>query len=281
MVYFGAYLVAGLLAPALWLAVQAAAAQPGAADFWHWLGRHALPRYVDRLRMLAAAAALLWLIGRCGLWGRFGFFWNRPGALRGMLDWLLLGVATIALVAGWRLLSGAAPDAAVPAAGRVARVLAGALAGALLLAWLEEAIFRGMVLRIFYTALAPLPALILSALFFAMVHFKRVPWPDGTEVGWLSGLEVAWRGSLSVVHTFDPGRFATLVLVGLVLGVLFLRTGSLLPCLGLHAGWVWARGTWEKLGGAPVMETWPTLLLLSLLLLWLSRDAWRRPAAPA
>ena len=51
----------------------------------------------------------------------------------------------------------------------------------------------------------------------------------------------------SIIHTFDAIPFLNLTLVGMVLGLLFLRSRSLWPCVGLHAGWVAFIAVYDKL----------------------------------
>ncbi len=249
--YFGAFLAAALLAPPLYQLVHvlAAGAEPGSA--LDYLAGQPFYRYVDRLRMLAAAVLVLWLVRRCGLWGRFGFGWRNRG-LAVLAVYFGLGVLSLGIVvAGQALLAGGVqlPEAH---AARVARVLAAALAGGLLLGWLEEAIFRGMVLRLFYTATRPQAALLLSALVFAAAHFKSVP-PDlaAAAAGWGTAFRVAAWQAVAVVYTVEWLMLANYLLVGLVLGLLFLRTRSLIPCMGLHAGWVLVRNSWGELAVVP------------------------------
>jgi CAAX protease family protein len=83
-------------------------------------------------------------------------------------------------------------------------------------AWLpaacEEAVFRGVLLPAFLTRLRPATAIVLSALLFGAVH---VTWPaDG----------------LGALYQVPQA-----VLVGLVLGALRVRSGSLLPGVLAHA----------------------------------------------
>lgn len=242
-VYLGTFLLAGLLAaPAYWL-VEGLAGYSGSDSVWAYLASKPFDRYVDRLRLLATAGAVLWLIRYCGLWGRFGFDWSQRGQ-RQFVWALLAGIAMLLCMLPLQLLwldvTFAFP---AEARGLLAQVL-GAVAGALLLSWLEESIFRGMLLRIFYTAFPPLLAVLLSAFVFAIVHFKSVPWDREADVTVLAGLGIAAQGVVSFVYTFDFFHFTNLFLAGILLNLVFLRTGNLSACLGLHAGWVIVRNLW-------------------------------------
>lgn len=106
----------------------------------------------------------------------------------------------------------------------------------------EEVIFRGLILMAFYTATGrPWLALLLTSLFFAYTHFK-VPDAVWAGTGRLERSQVGWfiaYWMLTGIGTgFDPQRFAGLLALGVVLGVLTLRTGTLWAAIGLHAGLV-------------------------------------------
>ncbi|MCC5834945.1 MAG: CPBP family intramembrane metalloprotease [Opitutales bacterium] len=242
-VYLGAFLLAGLLAPPLYALVGWLAERGGEESLWAYLHSKPFDRYVDRVRMLATAVAVLWLIRYCGLWGRFGFDWSRNGTRQFLWAFaagvimlgLMLPLQFVFLDLQWQL------PRAFP--GLLQALLAAVLAASLL-SWLEEAIFRGMLLRIFWTAFARWTAILLSAFVFAIVHFKRVPWDRDAEVGLWSGLEVAGMGVFSFIYTFELFHFVNLLLAGILLNLVFLRTRNLAACMGLHAGWVTVRGLW-------------------------------------
>jgi membrane protease YdiL (CAAX protease family) len=289
-VYLAAFLVAGLLAYPIYLGVLQLAARPDAAEIWVYLADKPLVRYVDRIRLLATALVLLWLIRRCELWGAFGFQWrnDRWKQLFAGFGW---GVAMFVPMIGLQLLF-LELEVVWPPAESMIGWLAGLLLGALLLSWVEEAIFRGMLLRMFYTAMRPWPAVLGSAFVFAIVHFKAVPWDSEAAVHLGTSLMIAVRGVFSFVYTFDFFHFSNLLLAGILLNVLFLRSGNLLVCLGLHAGWVWMRGIWGGvaeigeqsgrfwLGGQGIVDgVVPMGVLLAAILITLSYRSKNDPQA--
>ncbi|MCC5805288.1 MAG: CPBP family intramembrane metalloprotease [Opitutales bacterium] len=245
LLFAAAFAVGAVVAPPLYAGVIWLGAGAEAGTLLHYLAGKQLDVYVDRVRLLFALGATLWLIGYCRLWGRFGFVWDRRGAVEFMC-WFGVGAAMLAAMTGlqWIFLgpewaAGAGPD-------RLARTVTGALATALAVGFLEEAIFRGMVFRMFYTAVRPAAAVVLSALVFAAVHFKGVSFDPEAELQWWSGFAVAWQSFLAVVYTFEFFPFVNLFLAGVALNLLFVRTGGLMACVGLHAGWVVVRQTWAK-----------------------------------
>ena len=244
-VYFGAFLLAGIFAPLVYHGIQAIGVDASSEGLIAYLQRHPLSRYVDRVRLLVTALALVWLITACGLWGRFGFSWGREGR-RLFTGFFLLGLATMALIM-------AAQAAFLPVEAdmhfsvpNVVGLFLKVLMGAVIIGWLEESIFRGMLLRMFYTAVWPHLAILLASLVFAAVHFKDVPHPPAEPLAWWAGLSVAAQQSVSVFFTAETTSFLNYFLVGVVLCLVFLRTRSLVACMALHAGWVLARGIWWK-----------------------------------
>jgi hypothetical protein len=91
----------------------------------------------------------------------------------------------------------------------------------LLVAWDEELIFRGYAFQRLSDGTRPwISLLFYSGLFFAYVHWGN-PGMTGATKFW---------GSLNIL------------LAGLLLGLCYLRTGSLAAPIGLHLGWNWTQG---------------------------------------
>ena len=110
--------------------------------------------------------------------------------------------------------------------------------------FLEEVLFRAVLLGALMRAMRPFAAALVMTSFFAIVHFL-VP-PPGLEIAdseigvgsgfWMVGQIFARFGN----PIFIASEFATLFAVGAVLAWSRLRTGSLWLGIGLHAGWVFA-----------------------------------------
>jgi membrane protease YdiL (CAAX protease family) len=103
---------------------------------------------------------------------------------------------------------------------------------------LEETIFRGFLITILMQSLGRRTAWLLGALIFALAHFLRVP-PDLDSHRWWSGAQ-----AVAAIFThlgqgeFFSGRGLNLFLAGLILGGIFLRSGSLWTGAALHGGWI-------------------------------------------
>ncbi len=97
----------------------------------------------------------------------------------------------------------------------------------------EELLFRGYVMRrLLKGYAAALPAVLISSLFFCLFHM---------------GHRLSWQ-YLTIIF-----------LLGLVLSLAYLRTGSLWTCVGLHAGW-------DYVEAGPYLYQWPQWKTRSLLL---------------
>ena len=159
---------------------------------------------------------------------------------------------------------------------------------------LEELLFRGFILGVLLRSFSRLGALLLTSGLFSIVHFLKAP--DQTTpndaVRWFSGFD-------SIAHSFgqfaDPMLFAagflTLFALGCILADARLQTSSLLLPIGLHAGWIFANGTFSKaahretlalpwLGKDLLVGIVPLILALAswvLMRLWVKHAAARAP----
>lgn len=260
-VYFGAMVFAAVLSPAVF----------HAAGWWvdtfpgwwnRWLeGRTDFgdfPRHFDRLRWVPVVLLFPFLLNACGLlsWRALGLrFGREDGELfwRGMIG----GCALVGVLMLFQLAFVTVTIDARYAYGGEYDAMLWILPGALILSLVEEIVFRGFIFRIFYSALRPVTAIVVSAVVFAYLHYKMPPdvWREiGDAVGWLSGFQVAWGTLTGIAHDFSAVPFFTLVLVGILLNLVFLRTGSLLACIGVHAGIVWLRMAYDKTHNTPLAE---------------------------
>jgi membrane protease YdiL (CAAX protease family) len=138
------------------------------------------------------------------------------------------------------------------------------LAASIVVPIVEELFFRGFILGILVRGWSRLNAIFLTSALFSIIHFLKPPENalPNDSIDWLSGF-------ISIGHSFwqfgDPlllgAGFFTLFAVGWILADARLETGSLWLPIGLHAGWIFANGTFSK---AAHRE--------SLILPWLGKD---------
>jgi membrane protease YdiL (CAAX protease family) len=274
LVFFGSLLIAAVLTPpAYWL-----------VEWWHnrtgspdaqWLLDKGVDVYFDRLRMIVIFLGLPWLMSKCHLWSwkGLGLSFGKVDRRNFSLGWFG-GMILIVALAIWHHTSTTTQPATVTGS-LVFQTIVEALLAGLLLGFLEETIFRGMILRMFYTATRrPWLALAFMSAFYAYTHFK-VPMSVWLHVApgvhWDTGFFVAFWTTFGIAENFDLAQFVVLGLLGMVLGLLTLKSGSLLPAIGLHAGIVSAMFYYR---GSGLTDGWATALVLLAILLLLSFTPW-------
>jgi membrane protease YdiL (CAAX protease family) len=242
LAYFAATVLFGAVAaPILFWAAHGLAAQ----GFFPALARFEFESFFHRALLLGAILFLWpflrWLHIRgprdLGLatnprWGRdlaMGFLISALPVICCGIFLLALGNYTMRTSVGWHAVGAVALASAV-------------------VPFIEEALFRGLFLGVLLRSIRPALALLLSAGIFSIVHFLKAPDQTTTTVTWTSGF-------VSLAHSFDQftnpmlvlAGFATLFLIGLILADARLRTRSLWLPIGLHAGWIFASGEFNKI----------------------------------
>ena len=142
---------------------------------------------------------------------------------------------------------------------------------------LVEFFFRGLFLGVLRRGNRPLTAVLLSSGIFSIVHFLKAPDQTTPSVTWTSGF-------ISLTHSLDHftepmlvlAGFTTLFLIGVILAHARLRTRSLWLPIGLHAGWIFASGAFNKVAHREVVA-WPWLgknLLIGIVPLCVCLVSW-------
>ncbi|MEW7977740.1 MAG: CPBP family intramembrane glutamic endopeptidase [Candidatus Sedimenticola endophacoides] len=130
----------------------------------------------------------------------------------------------------------------------LAKTLAVALIGGLLIGFIEETFFRGGLFAEVRRQSGPGATLVLTSLFYAWMHFiDPQPLPPGQAIGWDSGLRILAGTFDGYTDSATIGPFLALFLLGLYLGVIRERTGNIAYAIGLHAGVVVVIKTLRKL----------------------------------
>jgi membrane protease YdiL (CAAX protease family) len=113
---------------------------------------------------------------------------------------------------------------------------------------IEESLFRGLVLGILLRTGRTWLAILITSGLYSVVHFLKVPERTSEIVTWSSGFK-------SIAHSFwqfgSPvlvtAAFTTLFLIGWILADARLRTRSLWLPIGLHAGWIFGNGAFNRI----------------------------------
>ncbi len=155
-----------------------------------------------------------------------------------LLGWCL-GCASLVLLIGWAWGTGVFvwnPDPW----GRVLGRFAAYLIGGLLVGWIEEILFRGILFNALKRVMAWWPAALVVSAGFAFVHFLGPRAPDGIVWGHIDTGFRLLPHSIYITHDMShymPFGF-TLFVMSLVLCAFYQRRGNLYFIIGLHAGWV-------------------------------------------
>jgi membrane protease YdiL (CAAX protease family) len=151
--------------------------------------------------------------------------------------------------------------------------------------FLEEPLFRGLLLGVLLRRGAVAFAIFLTSAVFSILHFLTTPEQSADVVTWVSGFD-------SIANSFSQFRepilvlagFTTLFLLGWILADARIRTRSLWAPIGLHAGWIFASAIFGKVARQE-LESLPWLgrnLLIGIaplcvaLLSWAMLRAWTR-----
>jgi uncharacterized protein len=120
---------------------------------------------------------------------------------------------------------------------------------------IEEIFFRGVVLGLLLKTGYQYMSILTTSAIFSVVHFLKAPEHTSTIVTWTSGLN-------SIAHSFsqfaDPimlgSAFVTLFVLGLILADARVLTRSLWLPIGLHAGWIFAAGAFNRVAHRGILD---------------------------
>jgi len=100
----------------------------------------------------------------------------------------------------------------------------------------EETLFRGALQGGLTRRAGPAFAVVVISLVYAAAHF--IHYPPTAHPGWLSGMRQFPSAYAAVFNPDTLDAFLALFALGLLLGLMRLRSGHIIACIGLHAGLV-------------------------------------------
>ena len=164
------------------------------------------------------------------------------GHWRRLAEGFLLGFLTLAIVAAVAIAGGSRSWGSRTAAALPAELI-GIAGTSIVVALLEELLFRGTLFGALRREHNWKLALFISSAFYAAMHFF-LRTTASPEITWTSGFEQLLRmtGGFVAFQALVPG-FLSLTLAGMALGIAYHRTGNLYFPIGLHAGWVFGLKT--------------------------------------
>jgi uncharacterized protein len=253
-IYFSVVFLGGaMVAPWVWHAVQGL--EP-VLPALHPIADQPFHRYVNRCLLILALAGLWPLFRRSGIRSRAGIGWIGPwarpliaGSTLGLLA--MGGVAAIAISFGGRLW--------IPPTDFLLwlRRIASAAGSAVVVACMEELLFRGFLHGLLRRSHGFLTSAAASSAVYAWVHFFERP-PQAASVDAWTGITTLGQmlRGFTDLHSLLPG-WLSLVVAGGLLALARERTGSLAFAIGLHAGWIfWLKVYGFATAAAPAANAW-------------------------
>ncbi|MGB5584762.1 MAG: CPBP family intramembrane glutamic endopeptidase [Gammaproteobacteria bacterium] len=170
-----------------------------------------------------------------------GYSLKRGGYLMTAVKGLGIGVLIMSVHAVLLVLLGArVPEPGNVLLSELAITLLTGLFSGILVAVIEESFFRGALQHGMRRHSNVLSTFIGVNLFYAAVHFTRPPLtPEAVIIDGFSG----WQMLAGMLHQYGDftdfmDSFITLFVAGLLLSLIRDRTGNIVLCIGIHAGWV-------------------------------------------
>ncbi len=273
------FLLGALLSPWIYRAVQNASGEVAAR-----FAAEPFPRFVSRT-LLGLALLGLWPLAKTlgATWPSLGL--ARPRA-RDVLLGAALGFAGLGMFVVIAHLGGARDFRPSIDTAKLARSVGLALGAALLVAPLEELLFRGMAFGLL-RGRRWIPAMLFSSALFAVVHLLQTPRGSLPQtVEWSSGfVMLVQMCSAQSDPAMALAQVVNLTLCGVILCVSFQRTGNLWFSVALHAGWIFwlklanaitvvPRGTALAWGTRKIIDGWavlPVLIATLIAVEWITR----------
>ncbi len=273
LIYFAVVFLGGaLLAPWLYWLLQWTAAHH---TFTH-LAAQPFHRFLDR-SLLGLALICLWpLLRGSGMnsWAEIGFAPNGRSPVGDAAKGALLGWMSLAAVAVVTLAFRVNSIVTIRSPGELIQHLFNAAWSAVIVAILEELVFRGALFGILRKSLPCAIAVLASSAVYSVVHFIKNGDLSGA-VAWNSGLKLL--AALVMRHPPMVPAFFTLLAAGSILAILYQRTGALYFSIGLHAGWIFWLKSYRFLlnstaepgsfwGSGNLIDGWLACLILCVIL---------------
>ncbi|MBX7158324.1 MAG: CPBP family intramembrane metalloprotease [Verrucomicrobiae bacterium] len=241
-----------------------------------WLEEVSFRRVFNRIFLISTLFILVPLLIKKGY--RRGEDFGFQSGARKLFFGFLLGLGCVGVLLGWQMAFGIREwDFDL----KWSRFL-GFFFSAVMVAFLEEPLFRGVFLKELRLRLSLKKAVVISALVFASLHFLSAQgFGEGYQVSWHSG----WDYVLSVPGYFFSDsrnglRWMILFVIGIILAMGVVLFRSIWWGVGLHAGWVlsiksapdlvnYIKGPWKGWLPKNLLDGVDCLVLLVILFLGL------------
>ncbi len=222
------------------IAILAAAAI--SRPLYEWTALESLIKFRRFAKVLIILSIILFVVfalkaRKLPLLKTFGFIKTEPKPLRLFLTGLFAGtLIALTLAMLFWMIGLNAPDKDFQILSALPRI---ALA-ALLIATIEECFFRGALMDGFVKKGQTVMAVLLPSALFAALHFIAIQEsPPDTTAPWYAGIWNLAEGIREKHGFYDAIQTATaLFLAGAFLALVRLSANHIMPCIGVHCGWI-------------------------------------------
>lgn len=220
-------------------------------------------RVASRCVLVTAIVLFIVLFRKFGFdsWREIGFSTNKKEFWKDILKGLGLGILIMSPVIAGLLIT----ENRVMHIGfswsfdNLISMLIKAASAGLLIAVLEETLFRGAMLTAIQRQNSVWIAVISTSLLYALVHFLQSEIGPDT-LNWASGFVLLKNSFLPILNPIQiVDSFIALFLAGVLLAIIKTQTNRLALCIGIHAGWVFIIKLFKRVTDANIYSEYAFL----------------------
>jgi len=233
----GVFLFGSLLAWPLWELIQNTPIKT-----WHPSINNATFGRVTNRSFLITALLGIWPLSRhlkCSSKSDFGFNITKQNFSKEFLRGYGLGIISLTALALILYFSKLIIPRDNISTHMISSAIIGGIITGIIVGFIEEIFFRGILTRVFSLASNFTLAVLASSFIYAAVHFIKGPSHMIYEqIHWYSGFIHLKNAFHLYTNSAFIGSFLTLFTVGIFLAALTLKRGNIALAIGTHAGWV-------------------------------------------
>ena len=270
--YVGILAVAAFWTPVVYLLIHACG-EASSVDWLRYLAEKPLECYVDRLRLIIGCVVVLIAIHKSSKKYRWnlhrGFGSYVKTFLFGIFVWMVLFFVIKSFVSDVEI-------KAMP----TASILSQAFIAGLLLATVEEVLFRGFLWDFVRNGRQTFEGILSLSLAFALLHFSHCNAGNSANI-FIQSFQCVWRSITDIPQRFVLEFFLCVFLLSLLLCGLRLQTQTLWSSIGFHQGLITTLFVLRKCvrypeiptshfwGTGRLTDAWFAIMVLCCLCVWM------------
>jgi len=116
----------------------------------------------------------------------------------------------------------------------------------LLISFIEESFFRGLMIQRNNNLILTFNIIVLSSLIYSLFHFIKIPLIVDDSLFWNTGLNELIKGFYNFFITINIDAAITLLVFGILLGVIRVKNKTISYGIGIHAGFIFVIKIFKK-----------------------------------